>query len=118
MQRAEALTQTKGGIVIPEKAQAKVLEGVVIAVGPGARNSVSIQFTSTRCACRMHPIDVKLIPIFRTFLFWLQEGKHVELSVKPGDKVLLPEFGGTKVDLQDDNQYTLFRETDILAKVE
>lgn len=41
MQRAEALTQTKGGIVIPEKAQAKVLEGTVIAVGPGARNAVS-----------------------------------------------------------------------------
>jgi len=85
VQRAEALTQTKGGIVIPEKAQAKVLEATVIAVGPGARNT---------------------------------EGKHVSLSVKPGDKVLLPEFGGIKVELQDDNQYALFREGDILAKVE
>lgn len=40
VQRAEALSKTKGGIVIPEKAQAKVLEGIVIAVGPGARNTV------------------------------------------------------------------------------
>lgn len=41
IQRAEAITKTKGGIVIPEKAQGKVLTGKVIAVGPGSRNSVS-----------------------------------------------------------------------------
>jgi len=41
IQRAEAVTKTKGGIVIPEKAQGKVLTGTVVAVGPGSRNSVS-----------------------------------------------------------------------------
>lgn len=35
IQRAEALTKTKGGIVLPEKAVGKVLEGTVLAVGPG-----------------------------------------------------------------------------------
>jgi chaperonin GroES len=40
IKRAEAITKTKGGIVIPEKAQAKVLQGTVVAVGPGARNEV------------------------------------------------------------------------------
>jgi chaperonin GroES len=40
IQKAEAVTKTKGGIVIPEKAQAKVLRGTVVAVGPGARNQV------------------------------------------------------------------------------
>lgn len=39
--RAEAVTKTKGGIVIPEKSQGKVLHGTVVAVGPGSRNSVS-----------------------------------------------------------------------------
>ena len=39
--RAEAATKTKGGIVIPEKSQGKVLHGTVVAVGPGSRNSVS-----------------------------------------------------------------------------
>lgn len=43
IQRAEAMTTTKGGIVIPEKAQSKVLKGVVIAVGPGARNKASFR---------------------------------------------------------------------------
>lgn len=41
IQKAEAITKTKGGIVLPEKAQAKVLRGRVIAVGPGSRNDVS-----------------------------------------------------------------------------
>lgn len=40
IKRAEAITRTKGGIVIPEKAQAKVLQGTVVAVGPGLRNKV------------------------------------------------------------------------------
>jgi hypothetical protein len=40
IQKAEAVTKTKGGIVIPEKAQAKVLRGTVVAVGPGSRNQV------------------------------------------------------------------------------
>jgi len=35
VQRAEAALKTKGGIVIPEKSQSKVLEGVVVAAGPG-----------------------------------------------------------------------------------
>jgi chaperonin GroES len=40
------------------------------------------------------------------------------MGVKAGDKVLLPEFGGTKVELQDQKEYHLFRESDILAKIE
>ena len=34
------LKVSKGGIMIPEKAQQKVNEAVVIAVGPGAKNKV------------------------------------------------------------------------------
>lgn len=40
------------------------------------------------------------------------------MGVKVGDQVLLPEFGGTKVELEDQKEYHLFRESDILAKVE
>lgn len=42
VQRAESLTTTKGGIVLPEKSQAKMMQGTVVAVGPGARNNVSL----------------------------------------------------------------------------
>lgn len=41
VKKFEAVTQTKGGIMIPEKAQGKVLQGTVVAVGPGARLQVS-----------------------------------------------------------------------------
>lgn len=36
-------------------------------------------------------------------------------TLKTGDKVLLPEYGGTKVNIDDEELY-LFREDDILGK--
>ena len=41
IEKAEIMTRTRGGIVIPEKAQQKVLQGTVVAVGPGARTEVN-----------------------------------------------------------------------------
>lgn len=41
VQRIEAVTQTKGGIVIPETAQSKVNQATVVAVGPGGRDKVN-----------------------------------------------------------------------------
>ena len=48
----------------------------------------------------------------------MKAGETIPMAVKVGDQVLLPEFGGTKVELEDLKVYHLFRETDILAKVE
>ncbi|XP_055329127.1 10 kDa heat shock protein, mitochondrial-like [Paramacrobiotus metropolitanus] len=42
------------------------------------------------------------------------EGKTIPPSVKTGDRVLLPEYGGTKVEI-DNKEYFLFRDTDILG---
>ncbi|XP_065219488.1 10 kDa heat shock protein, mitochondrial isoform X2 [Planococcus citri] len=82
--KAEKITTTKGGIMLPEKAVGKVLEGTVVAVGPGPRN---------------------------------KQGEFITPALKVGDKVLLPEYGGTKVELEE-KEYHLFRETDLLAKLE
>ncbi|KAK3780261.1 hypothetical protein RRG08_047250 [Elysia crispata] len=76
--------KTKGGIMLPEKAQGKVLEATVVAVGAGARKD---------------------------------NGTVVPPSVKVGDKVLLPEYGGTKVVLEE-QEYFLFRDGDLLGKFE
>ncbi len=84
VQRVEAATTTKGGILIPEKAQAKVREGVVVAAGPGARNEAT--------------------------------GQVMTMSVAVGDKVLLPEYGGTKIELED-KEYTIYKEAEIIAKI-
>lgn len=39
------------------------------------------------------------------------------MSVKIGDKVLLPEFGGTKVKLGEEDLF-IFKDTDIIGKLE
>lgn len=49
---------------------------------------------------------------------FLQDGSFAPVAVKIGEKVLLPEYGGTKVELEDNAEYQLYRESDILAKVE
>lgn len=75
-------TTTKGGIVLPEKAQNKVPTGTVIATGPGRMN---------------------------------EKGELVPTMVQTGDKVLLPEYGGTKVEIED-KEYYIFRDSEILGK--
>lgn len=67
--------------MIPEKAQGKVLEAVVVASGPG----------------------------FRT-----EDGKTIPTQVKNGDRVLLPEYGGSKVIIEE-KEYHVFRESDIIG---
>ncbi|XP_065176395.1 10 kDa heat shock protein, mitochondrial-like [Sycon ciliatum] len=83
VQRLNAESTTKGGILIPEKAQGKVHEGVVRAVGPGALRD---------------------------------DGSRAPMSVNAGDHVYLPEYGGTKVTLEEE-EFTLFRDADLLAKI-
>ncbi|KAL9966266.1 hypothetical protein ACROYT_G024314 [Oculina patagonica] len=76
--------KTKGGVLLPEKGQGKVLEGTVVAVGPGARDKT---------------------------------GNIVPVSVNIGDKVLLPEYGGTKVTMEE-KEFHIYRDSDILGVFE
>ena len=46
----------------------------------------------------------------------LDNGKRVEMDVKPGDKVLFAKYGGTEVKL-DGEDYLVIREADLLAVV-
>ncbi|CAK5007262.1 unnamed protein product [Meloidogyne enterolobii] len=84
VERLAPETKTKGGIMIPEKAQGKVLEGTIVSVGPGYRT---------------------------------EDGKTLPMQLNVGDRVLLPEYGGNKVIL-DDKEYHIFRESDIMGKFE
>ncbi|PAV62089.1 hypothetical protein WR25_07494 [Diploscapter pachys] len=67
VERVAVETKTKGGIMLPEKSQGKVLEATVISCGAGGRN---------------------------------EKGDLLPMSVKAGDRVLLPEYGGVKVRLK------------------
>ena len=47
----------------------------------------------------------------------LVDGKEVQMTVKPGDKVITSKYSGTEVKL-DGEEYTIVRQGDILAVVE
>lgn len=47
----------------------------------------------------------------------LIDGKEVAMYVKVGDKVIMSKYSGTEVKL-DGNEYTILRQSDILAIVE
>ncbi len=47
----------------------------------------------------------------------LVEGKEVEMTVKPGDKVLIAKYAGTEVKV-DGEECVIVRQSDILAVVE
>lgn len=74
----------KGGIIIPDSAKEKPMQGTVIAVGEGKLDD---------------------------------NGKRIPPSVKPGDVVLMPKYGGTEIKI-DDREYQILREEDILGIVE
>ncbi|KAF5372724.1 hypothetical protein D9757_009693 [Collybiopsis confluens] len=46
-----------------------------------------------------------------------KDGKVVPTTVKAGDRVLLPEWGGSAIKIGDD-EYHLFRDSEILAKIQ
>jgi len=45
-----------------------------------------------------------------------KDGKRLEMSVKPGDKVLIPTFGGSKITVHEE-EYSIFRDYELLAKI-
>lgn len=49
VKRLEEDTKTKGGIIIPDTAQEKPMQGTIVAVGPGGRDE----------AGKLIPIDLK-----------------------------------------------------------
>ena len=45
------------------------------------------------------------------------DGKEIKMEVEVGDKVLMSQYAGTTVKL-DGEEYTILRQSDILAKVD
>ncbi len=46
-----------------------------------------------------------------------QDGKEIKMTVKPGDKVIAAKYSGTEIKI-DGEEYTILRQSDILAIVE
>ncbi|KIW01303.1 uncharacterized protein PV09_07340 [Verruconis gallopava] len=45
-----------------------------------------------------------------------KDGKRIAPSVKPGDKVIIPQYGGVAIQVGDET-YSLYRDSEILAKL-
>ena len=73
VRRVEEDTKTKGGIIIPDTAQEKPMQGEVIAVGPGGRDETG----------KLIPIDVKVGDVV---LFGKWSGTEVKLD---GEELLI-----------------------------
>ena len=73
VKRVEEEQKTKGGIIIPDTAQEKPMEGEVIAVGPGARDETG----------KLIPLDVKAND---RILFGKWSGTEVKLD---GEELLI-----------------------------
>ena len=73
VKRVESDAKTKGGIIIPDTAQEKPMEGKVIAVGPGTRGEDG----------KLHPLDVKKGD---KILFGKWSGTEVKVD---GDELLI-----------------------------
>ena len=46
------------------------------------------------------------------------DGKEVVMQVKPGDKVIYSKYAGTEVKLDDDQEYIIVKQSDVLAVIE
>jgi chaperonin GroES len=73
IRRVEEEAKTKGGIIIPDTAKEKPMEGEVMAVGPGARGEDG----------KIHPLDVKAGD---RVLFGKWSGTEVKLE---GDELII-----------------------------
>ena len=73
VKRVDEDTKTKGGIIIPETAQEKPMQGKIIAVGPGARDESG----------KLVPLDVKKGD---TVLFGKWSGTEVKID---GNELLI-----------------------------
>jgi chaperonin GroES len=91
---SEAKGKTSGGLVIPDTAKEKPVEGKVLAVGKG-RWELPEQKPGSKP-------KIKEKKVFKPTV------------LKPGDQVLYEKYGTTEVDL-DGKELVLVRESDVLG---
>ena len=46
------------------------------------------------------------------------DGKEIKMEVKAGDKVIYSKYAGNEVKLDDDQEYIIVKQSDILAVIE
>jgi len=78
VRRVDAESKTPGGLIIPDNAKEKPVEGMVVAVGEGTRNKDGERI----------PLDVRAGD---RILFSKYSGAEVRVSLEGGDHLILRE---------------------------
>lgn len=78
VRRVDAESKTPGGLIIPDNAKEKPVEGMVVAVGEGTRNKDGERI----------PLDVRTGD---RILFSKYSGAEVRVSIDGGDHLILRE---------------------------
>jgi chaperonin GroES len=76
VKRVEVAERSLGGVLIPDTAEEKPVEGDVLAIGPGTRDGVGV----------VHPLDVK---VGDRVVFG--KGAGTELLIEGEDRLILKE---------------------------
>jgi chaperonin GroES len=102
VRRIEQEEKTAGGILIPDTAKEKPMQGEVVAVGKGKRLEDG----------RLTEMGVAVGPGERK-----EDGRLHPLDVKPGNRVLFGKWSGTEVRI-DDEELLILKESDIMGVIE
>ena len=135
IRRIEEEEKTKGGIIIPDTAKEKPMEGEIIAAGPGTRDDDGkLRPLQDRILVRRvqeeektkggiiipdtakeKPIEGEVIAVGNGKI--LEDGSVRKLDVKVGDRILFGKYSGTEVKVDGEDRLIL-REDDILGIIE
>ena len=94
---SEAKNKTAGGLIIPDTAKEKPVQGKVLAVGKGRWEAPEKKLGSKTTG--------------------KEEKVFIPTVLKPGDQVLYEKYGTTKVEL-DGKEVVLVHESDVLGWME
>ena len=136
VKRVEEEEKTKGGIIIPDTAKEKPQEGEVVAVGPGARDedgdyikpelNVGDRILVKRVQeeektkggiiipdnAKEKPQEGEVVAVGPGARD--EDGKHVAMDLKAGDRILFGKWSGTEVKLEGED-LIIMKESDVLG---
>src|SRR4026208_2578694 len=89
VKRLDQEAKSKGGIIIPDTAQEKPMEGRVIAVGDGTGDQ--------RCGGSERRVEGRVMAVGSGKV--KEEGVVAPLDVKKGDRILFSKYSGAEIKL-------------------
>ncbi len=85
-----------------------------VVIQPSAKEEVTKSGIYLPDTAKEKPQEGKVVAVGPGKL--TDDGKHIAIDLKVGDKVLYSKYAGTEIKL-DEEEYLILRESDVLAKL-